>query len=136
MDEAEVADRLNWLPGYVALIEADDYQSLPRPAFARGYVRTYGKLVGVDEAQLLAALEQFGPSGERLDRKVRSRPPQLQRTGIGVVIGLCVLLLLVLALWWWRGGGNESFAVSTGAAAPAADPARPATAAGEGNDEE
>lgn len=130
MDEAEVADRLHWLPGFVAIIEADDYQSLPRPAFARGYVRAYGKLLGVDEAQLLAALDQVGTGGERERPRERSRPLQLQRTGTGVVIGLLVLLLLVLALWWWRGDSGEA-SVVTNASATAVIPALPATVAGE-----
>jgi cytoskeleton protein RodZ len=103
MDEAEVADYLNWLPGYVSMIEADDYQSLRRPAFARGYVRAYGKLLGVDEAELLSAFDQLDVQQKRSRKRASSRPPQLQSTGAGVVIGLLVLLLLVLALWWWRG---------------------------------
>jgi cytoskeleton protein RodZ len=112
MDEAEVADHLNWLPGYVAMIEADDYQSLRRPAFARGYVRAYGKFLGLDEAELLNAFDQQDVERSQVRKRVTSRPPQLHSTRAGVVIGLLVLLLLVLALWWWRGdvGGRVSMA--------------------------
>ena len=105
MDEEEITERLNWIPGYVALIEADDYKSLHRPVFARGYVRTYGKLVGLDEGQLLKAFEQLDSDQLNTGKRVSTRELQLQRTGVGVVIGLLVLLVLVLALWWWQGDG-------------------------------
>ena len=110
MDESEAADRLHWLPAYVAIIERDDYQALRSPPFARGYVRAYGRLVGVDEAVLLAAFDaKQGPEGIRREerRTVNSRPLDLQSTGVGVVIGLGTLLLLVLVLWWLRADEPE-----------------------------
>ena len=45
LSEREVADRLNWMPGYTAIIERDDFQALRRPAFARGYVKAYGTML-------------------------------------------------------------------------------------------
>ena len=109
LNEKEVAERLNWMPGYVAVIERDDYQALRRPAFARGYLKAYGKLLGVDEEELLAAFVQYEDVACELKRSSPRRPPrQLQHTGPGVVIGLVVLLLLlVAALWWWQGGVEE-----------------------------
>ena len=104
MSEREVADRLNWMPGYTAIIERDDFQALRRPAFARGYVKAYGKMLGIDERQLLEAFDNLhDPQQRRSDKQSQSRQPlQLQRTGLGVVIGLVLLLLLVLVIWWWR----------------------------------
>jgi len=106
--EREAADRLNLMPGYVTILERDDYQALRSPAFARGYVKAYGKLLGLDEGQLLDSFDQQREGDEEpQQRRVETRPLQLQRTGLGVVTGLVVLLLLVLALWWWRGGQAE-----------------------------
>jgi cytoskeleton protein RodZ len=117
--EREAADRLNLMPGYVAILERDDYQALRSPAFARGYVRAYGKLLGLDEEQLLDSFDQQRAGDQVLEqtqKRVETRPLQLQRTGLGVVIGLAVLLLLVLALWWWQGGQTQ------GAISPSAAP--------------
>jgi len=105
--EREAADRLNLMPDYVGIIERDDYDALRSPAFARGYVKAYGKMLGIDEQQLLAAFDQLrGSEQARRHKRVQTRPLQLQSTGLGVVIGLAVLLLLVVALWWWQGGGS------------------------------
>lgn len=111
--EREAADRLNLMPGYVAILERDDYQSLRSPPFARGYVKAYGKLLGLDEEPLLACFDQLRDSNQEQPSQKRNvtRPLQLQRTGLGVVTGLAVLFLLVLALWWWQDdqalGGNS-----------------------------
>jgi cytoskeleton protein RodZ len=104
LSEREVADRLHLMPGYPAIIERDEYTALLHPAFARGYVKAYGKLVGVDENSLLNAFDRLRAEAAAPEpRKVRTRPLQLQHTGLAVVIGLVLLLLLVLAIWWWRG---------------------------------
>ena len=112
----EVADRLNWMPGYTAIIERDEFHALRRPAFARGYVKAYGKLLDLDEERLLEAFDrQFAAVGTPQEKKpVRSQPAPLQRTGAGVVIGLVLLLLLVLVIWWWRGDTPQAAAALPG----------------------
>jgi cytoskeleton protein RodZ len=104
LSQREVADRLHLMPGYPAIIERDDYNALRHKAFARGYVKAYGKLVGVDERLLLSAFDRLRAEETVPEpSKVRTRPLQLQHTGLGVVMGLVLLLLLVLAIWWLRG---------------------------------
>ena len=91
------------MPDYVDILERDDYNSLRSPAFARGYVKAYGKMLGLDETELLDAFDRqrnHDPSPSK--KRIRTTPLQLQHTGAGVAVGLAVLLLLVLALWWWR----------------------------------
>ena len=41
-------------------------------------------------------------------KRIETRPLQLQRTGLGVVIGLGVLLLLVAVLWWAQDGESAA----------------------------
>ena len=57
MSEREAADRLNLMPNYVAILERDDYQALRSPPFARGYVKAYGRLLGLDERQLMSVFD-------------------------------------------------------------------------------
>lgn len=105
LPEREVADRLNWLPRYVQTIEADDYSVWRSTTFARGYVKAYGRLLGVDESALMQSfdgLENTSAGGSA--RRVTTQPLQLQRTGGGMVIGLIALGLLAAGLWWWQTG--------------------------------
>lgn len=127
MSEREAADRLNWMPGYTAIIERDDFQALRRPAFARGYVKAYGKLLGIDENQLIEAFDRLQAGVEvQAQKPVSSRPVQLQRTGLGVIVGLVLLLLLVLVIWWWRGEPGIVDGISGGDAGSTSQPLPPA----------
>jgi cytoskeleton protein RodZ len=102
LSEREVADRLHLMPGYPAIIERDEFHALRHPAFARGYVKAYGKLLDVDEKRLLDAFDRLRAETTPEPRKVRARPAQLQPTGLSVIVGLALLVLLVVAIWWWR----------------------------------
>jgi len=109
MSEREAADRLHLMPGYVGILERDEYQSLRSPPFARGYVKSYGRLLGLDEEQLMALFdEQWAEPRSPVSSRLSGRPAPLQRTGVGVVVSLVILLMLVLALWWWRGATQKS----------------------------
>ena len=103
LSQREVADRLHLMPGYPAIIERDEFHTLRHPAFARGYVKAYGKLMGVDEKRLLDAFDRLqAEAADPEPRKIRTPPLQLQHTGVAVVVGLLLLALLVVAIWWWR----------------------------------
>lgn len=103
LSQREVADRLHLMPGYPAIIECDDFQALRLPAFARGYVKAYGRLVGVDETVLLSAYDRLHAEAASPEpRKIRTPALHLQQTGFAVVVGLLLLALLVVAIWWWR----------------------------------
>ncbi len=106
--QREAADMLNWMPGYVDIVEKDDYASLARPSFARGYVKAFGRLVEVDEKNLMDTFDSLGCPGEKLLDESNKRPSAgtdlaLQKTGLGVVVGIGSFSLLVAALWWWQG---------------------------------
>ena len=107
LPEKEVAERLHLMPGYVSILERDDFQALRSPAFARGYVKAYGRLLGLDEGRLLGAFDRLRAARQvEVEPRADTRPPQLQRTGRGVVVSLAFLLVLVLALWWWHEQGR------------------------------
>lgn len=67
LSEQDVARRLHLSVSVIKALEGDDYERLPEPAFVKGYIRNYARLVGVpaDEVanlyQQIAAEEQQAP---------------------------------------------------------------------------
>jgi cytoskeleton protein RodZ len=53
----EVAQTLKLTPRQVAAIESEEFDLLPGTTFARGFVRNYARLMQLDPAPLLAAME-------------------------------------------------------------------------------
>ena len=106
VSQREAADLLNWMPDYVEIVERDEYTALRRPSFARGYVKAFGRLVALDESILMDA---FDALDTRIDSAANSglkdsrTPLQLQKTGLGVIVGLGSLSLIIAALWLWQG---------------------------------
>jgi len=117
LSEREAADRLHMMPDYVSILENDDYEALRSPAFARGYLKAYCRLLEADEREVLELYEHtLAERDEPALPRPTTRPPQLQRTGLGVVTGLGVMFVIVIMLWWR--GENEQIvprpAIETG----------------------
>src|SRR5512142_1691440 len=52
----DIADRIKFAPKQVEALEANDFSHLPEAAFLRGFVRSYARVLQLDEAALIAAL--------------------------------------------------------------------------------
>jgi cytoskeleton protein RodZ len=56
MSVHDVAERIKFAPRQVEALEANDYAHLPQATFLRGFVRSYARVLELDEVPLLAAL--------------------------------------------------------------------------------
>ncbi|WP_297528265.1 RodZ domain-containing protein [Thiohalobacter sp.] len=92
---ADVAARLHLDLKIVEALEAGDDSRLPAAIFVRGYLRSYARLVGVSEAEVLGSAPAVSVAEPRiapaLARPRRRRLPALPWQGLG-------LMVLVLAL--------------------------------------
>jgi cytoskeleton protein RodZ len=70
----EVAGRLRLMHRQVEAMETDDFESLGQPVFARGFVRNYARLLGLDPEALLARME--GAPEEKPAVSPADSPPQ------------------------------------------------------------
>lgn len=101
----DVANALKLTARQVAAIEADDYASLKGNTFARGFVRNYARVLGLDPAPLLAALDErlgggevtlLPPSNARGEMPVADAPRGVSRSlavlAVTALFGLVVML--------------------------------------------
>jgi cytoskeleton protein RodZ len=101
ISEREMADRLHWMPSHVGAIEENRFDELRGTAFVRGYLRTYGKMLGVSEQALLFAFDAMTlpEQASESDSTTASQETLWQRPGVGVALGIGAALLLASLFW-------------------------------------
>ncbi len=58
----DVADRLKLPARQIEALENGLYDGLPEPVFIRGFLRSYGRFLDMDEARLTSYLDHIAPS--------------------------------------------------------------------------
>ncbi|MCO6058356.1 helix-turn-helix domain-containing protein [Pseudomonas sp. MOB-449] len=102
----EVARHLNLTEHALRQLEAGDFEQLPGHTFARGYVRAYAKLLGMDQAALVAEFDHFtgtdakGSSVHSLGRI--EEPVRLSQSVLRIVSFVILLALGAVGFFWWQ----------------------------------
>jgi cytoskeleton protein RodZ len=104
LEVASVADALRVTPRIIEALEADRFEVFDAPVYARGFLRTYARFVGVPAEEVLAAYDAL--AGEQAEPSLI--PPTtagpLQRDyGRFKIVGVFALALLLVgaSYWWW-----------------------------------
>ncbi len=114
----EVAVRLRLMHRQVEAMEADDFASLGQPVFARGFVRNYARLLGLDHEALLVRMEG-APEEKPVVSPADSPPQHAWLTSpwlILLLLGVLLVLAIPVALYLWLNSGTDD---SPGSPAPA-----------------
>jgi cytoskeleton protein RodZ len=106
----DVSSRLRLMTRQIEAIEAEDFSRLGQPVFARGFVRNYAKLLGLDPDELL-------------DQMTRVKLPQVQHTEslpftpsqefwkspwvLGGIAAVVLAVAVPLSLYWWLTSDEE-----------------------------
>lgn len=109
LSRAEVAQRLHMSATQIEAIESGEYARLPQGPFLRGFVRNYGKLLGVDADTLLSQLAQVAPRNAAPDIIVPSQNIRFDPMGERLaspyvkagVLAVVVVALAFAAMYWW-----------------------------------
>ncbi|MBP8202313.1 MAG: helix-turn-helix domain-containing protein [Pseudomonas sp.] len=103
---AEVAVQLNLTGQRLSQVEQGAFDKLPGHTFARGYVRAYAKLLGLDQDRLVLEFDQFtgsdavGSSVQSLGRI--EGPVSYSQRILRMVSFLLLLALAGLSFFWWQ----------------------------------
>jgi cytoskeleton protein RodZ len=130
----EIAKELNVEEAKIRALENNDFELLGAPVFAKGHLKKYSQLVGVDLDDVLADYYRLTRSQEVPLVVVERKKPRRELTP-GPWIGVSlVLLLLVLAYWLIAERPFETPPAST-VRAPAESDAAPVPDAGQAEPE-
>lgn len=101
----DVALRMNLTVTSLSHLENGQFDKLPGHTFARGYVRAYAKLLGLDQAALVNQFDQYtGTDGKGSSVHALGRIEEPVRLSHNILRIVSLLLLVVLVgggfLWW------------------------------------
>lgn len=103
---AEVALKLNLTPTSLGNLEAGAFDKLPGHTFARGYIRAYAKLLGIDQAVLVQEFDQItgtdsqGSNVHGLGRI--EEPVRVSHTILRIVSLLLLIAVIGGGFVWWQ----------------------------------
>lgn len=110
MSVEDVAGRLKFAPRQVVALEEGSFDQLPQMAFVRGFVRSYARLLQMDETPLLDALPR-APQQEGLAEK-RAKPDMLpgaaaaRAQNVRWLAGALAVAVVIGILAWQHDGGE------------------------------
>ena len=109
--EKQVADRLHITMHYVRAIETDGYEKLPGVVFARGYIKSYALLLGLDKDELIALFDAM--VAERSpDSRTFIKPGRRGKKQNQIFIWLLIAVLAFLAGYLVFWSYNRFFAAA------------------------
>ena len=104
--QKDVARELRLSEKYIDAIERADFATLPSMVFARGYVRSYTKVLQLDMDRYLSIFDQvYGqgrPSREYagvsgIEPQARLGDPMVKWT-----TRIFILIVIAASIWWWK----------------------------------
>ena len=116
MDVKEAEERTKIRARYLRALEAEDWEALPGGAYVRGFLRTYGELLGLDGEKLADEFRRRYESGsvagspaaepilQERRRAPGSRPPSRGPLIAAIAFGIVLLLVILGAIG--DGGGD------------------------------
>ncbi len=108
LDPEDISARLRLSRTYLQALEADDYARLPQPAFVRGYLRSYAKMLGLPGDELVADFERLVNDSSAGDDQRAETEPEERLDADGAPFWVwpagAVALVIVVAVLWLAGG--------------------------------
>ncbi|PIB41750.1 Cro/Cl family transcriptional regulator [Pseudomonas sp. 2822-15] len=108
---AEVALKLNLTATSLGNLEAGAFDKLPGHTFARGYIRAYAKLLGIDQTVLVQEFDQFtgtdsqGSNVHGLGRI--EEPVRVSHTILRIVSLLLLIAVVGGGFVWWQDQASQ-----------------------------
>lgn len=108
----DVADRLKLPTRQIEALENGSYEGLPEPVFIRGFLRSYGRFLDMDEARLTSYLDHIAPSSTQ--PRHTSEPHDLNYANTTVkksspkwIFAVIALALVGAGVYFWQVKSNQ-----------------------------
>lgn len=106
LTQQSVADDLHLPLRYIQWIEEGAFEKLPSLVFARGYIRSYAKVIDLDGSSLIEAFDrQYGKSNNTTPIRSVSKVQEQVKLGDPMIkysVWIFILAIVAVTVWWWK----------------------------------
>jgi cytoskeleton protein RodZ len=104
LSREQAAQALHLEESLLAALEEERFAAVGAPVFVRGHLRSYARLLGLDEDAILAAYRSADPSSELTPRIARERERPLEsRPGPLALAAAAAVVVLAVVAWLLTG---------------------------------
>ncbi|MEN8168850.1 MAG: RodZ domain-containing protein [Pseudomonadota bacterium] len=98
----QVASQLRMQTRIIEALENDDYSSLHGSTFIQGYLRSYSRLLGLPEENILALMPAEGVEDSLLVSSILQGKSEVTSRDLPFrMVSFLILLVVVIGLGWW-----------------------------------
>ena len=129
LNEKEVADQLHITIHYVKALESNSYEKLPGAVFAKGYLKSYALLLGLDFEDLMSRYDEFTHqqnAESAQERRLLIALKEKDRNKSLVIVFLIIFVTGFLVLWLANSYFSEESVSDVPASVEGAQNIRPA----------
>jgi cytoskeleton protein RodZ len=105
LEQREVADQLRLRKQIIELLEADDYSTFSTATFIKGYLRSYAKLLDLDDTELFEAYKARGfkeVESSQMQSFSRRKKHEENDNRLMLITYVVIIIVVALVIWWWQ----------------------------------
>jgi len=105
LEQREVADQLRLRKQIIEALEADDYTTFSTATFIKGYLRSYAKLLDLDNTELFAAYKAKGfkeVESSQMQSFSRRKKHEESDNRLMLITYVVIIIVVALVIWWWQ----------------------------------
>ncbi|MBW1733547.1 MAG: helix-turn-helix domain-containing protein [Deltaproteobacteria bacterium] len=104
LSHAQISERIKLRPHFLQALENEDWDSLPSPAFVKGFIRSYARALGLAEDGLIALYQEITPQPHEVPVPAGAQEGRGKKRLAFYIILLVACCVAAYAVFtWWRG---------------------------------
>lgn len=101
----DVANKMHLSESILSSLEENDFDDITAPIFVKGYLRSYARMVNVDENDIIQQYSSFYMDGDPPINSTSNTSPEINSgdTRVKWITWLVIVgLIALLSAWWWN----------------------------------
>jgi cytoskeleton protein RodZ len=100
----DVASKMHLSAAILSSLEENDFEDITAPIFVKGYLRSYARIVNIDEEDIIKQYSQYYTQNDPPISSTSNTSPEINSDDArvkGTTWLVIIILIGLLSFWWW-----------------------------------